>query len=241
MYRRWWSVSLVAAALPLALPAPVEAGSALPRSFSGVNTLVAHAAISANLEATRGEISAAALPVASRLPALVIHDLRVIEPEEFRLYDGSDRLDEGELRRMRFLLGDGKEAPIRTRTIQLVAKAAYHFNVTKVVVVSSLRKGARHGPHAKGAAIDFQLVGVPAARLASYLRKEPRVGVGIYTNPNTQFVHVDDREISYHWIDASPPGAHWRERMMKDATRDERDLRYAPEMDLPEALRAPTK
>ena len=33
------------------------------------------------------------------------------------------------------------------------------------------------------------------------------MGVGVYTNPLTQYVHLDVRERSYHWIDASPPVA----------------------------------
>ena len=131
---------------------------------------------------------------------------------------------------------DGKVHAIAPRTIQLVVKAAYHFHAKEVVIISAYRPKRRrdHGPHTTGSAIDFQLPGVPARTLAAYLRKEPRAGVGIYTNPRTQFVHVDSREQSYHWLDASPPGVVWREKGLGDPDREARDASYTPERDLPE-------
>ena len=47
----------------------------------------------------------------------------------------------------------------------------------------------------------------------------PRAGVGIYTNPRTQFVHLDVRDQSYHWVDASPPGVKWHEAQLRDPRR----------------------
>ncbi len=131
---------------------------------------------------------------------------------------------------------DGKVHKISERTIQLVVKAAYHFHAKEVVIISAYRPKRRrdHGPHTTGTAIDFQLPGVAARTLAAYLRKEPRAGVGIYTNPRTQFVHVDAREQSYHWLDASPPGVVWREKGLSDPDREARDASYTPERDLPE-------
>ena len=135
-----------------------------------------------------------------------------------------------------FVAKDGKVHEIAPRTIQLVFKAAYHFHAKEVVIISAFRPKRRrdHGPHTTGSAIDFQLLGVPARTLASYLRKEPKAGVGIYTNPSTQFVHVDTREQSYHWLDASPPGVVWREKGISDPDREARDASYTPEHDLPE-------
>jgi Bacterial protein of unknown function (DUF882) len=120
---------------------------------------------------------------------------------------------------------------LAARVEQLVFKAAYHFGEARVVIVSAWREHA--GKHTAGEAIDFKLVGVPARRLAAYLRGLPRVGVGVYTNPATQFVHVDVREASYHWVDASPPRVHWKERPMGDRSARKRDAAYTPETDLP--------
>ena len=91
----------------------------------------------------------------------------------------------------------------------------------------------RGGPHAHGVAIDFKLVGTSARALAAYLRTLPRVGVGIYTHPQTQFVHLDVRETSWHWVDASPPGRTWREQPLGDQNRVSRDATYTSDADLP--------
>jgi hypothetical protein len=74
---------------------------------------------------------------------------------------------------------------------------------------------------------------VYAGRLAAYLRGLPRVGVGIYIHPRTQFVHLDVRDQSYHWIDASPPGVKWRERQLHDAHAEKRDAAWTAQSDLP--------
>jgi hypothetical protein len=127
---------------------------------------------------------------------------------------------------------EGKEpAAINVRTIQLVMKAAYHFKAKRIDVVSSYRKGG--GPHGAGDAVDFRLPGTSAAALAAYLRSTPRAGIGVYTNPATQYVHVDAREQSFHWLDASPPHKRWREASLGIAKRDERDAAWTPAADLP--------
>jgi hypothetical protein len=114
---------------------------------------------------------------------------------------------------------------------QLVFKAAHHFGASHVVIVSGWREHG--GRHTRGEAVDFRVDGVYAAKVAAYLRSLPRVGVGIYTHPNTQFVHVDVREPSYAWVDASPPGVHGWERQLGVPHADKRDAAYQPEMDLP--------
>ena len=120
---------------------------------------------------------------------------------------------------------------LAARVEQLVFKAAYHFGATRVVIVSGWREHA--GKHTAGEAIDFKLAGVPAGQLAAFLRGLPRVGVGVYTHPATQFVHVDVRDTSYHWVDASPPGVRWKERPIGDRSARKRDASYTPEADLP--------
>jgi hypothetical protein len=131
---------------------------------------------------------------------------------------------------------DDEVHPLAARLVQLVFKAAYHFAephgaVPRVFIVSGFR--AHAGKHGTSEALDFKLKGVRAARLAAYLRGMPRAGVGIYTHPRTQYVHLDVREPSFHWIDASPPGVHWHEGAMWDKHVAARDAAWTPEMDLP--------
>lgn len=126
---------------------------------------------------------------------------------------------------------DGATHAFSVRVEQLVILAAYHFKGAGVVIVSSFREHA--GRHGTGEAIDFKLRGVRAANLAAYLRGMPRAGVGVYTHRRTQFVHVDVREQSFHWLDASPPGVHWREAQLRDPHAAARDASWTPEMDLP--------
>jgi uncharacterized protein YcbK (DUF882 family) len=126
---------------------------------------------------------------------------------------------------------DTERHPLASRLEQLVVKAAYHFGAGRVLVVSGWRE--RAGKHGTGEAIDFKLDGVHAGAVAAYLRGLPRVGVGLYTHPGTQFVHLDVRVPSYHWVDASPPGVHGKERQLGDRQAERRDAEYAPDMDLP--------
>lgn len=131
-----------------------------------------------------------------------------------------------------------RDVALDLRLVQLAVRASYHFGGAPIEVVSATRRRAR-GRHAKGEALDFALEGVRAASLAAYLRTFPRAGVGIYTHPRTQFAHLDVRDRSYHWIDASPPGVSWRERRLGDPKQEDRDAAYAPSMDLPERATAP--
>lgn len=166
---------------------------------------------------------------------------------ETRLYDAAGRIDEGAAVRLDELLCDGRDpkhaktARINRRTLQLLFKAAYHFGLYEVEVVSAYRAPGRRreGFHGRGDAIDFRLKGVDAPLLAAYLRQQPRTGVGIYTHPKTQYVHIDSRDQSFHWLDASPPRRRWREKSIGDAHMLERDKHYRPELDLPEGLATP--
>jgi hypothetical protein len=132
--------------------------------------------------------------------------------------------------------GDLRE-PLHPRLVQLVFRAAYHFHSTSMVIVSATRKGD-HGKHGAGEALDFKLVGVRASSLAAYARGFPRAGVGIYEHPETQYVHVDARDRSWHWADGSAPGVSTPERVLPDPTQAQRDASYVPAMDLPEGARA---
>ncbi|HKQ69634.1 MAG TPA: D-Ala-D-Ala carboxypeptidase family metallohydrolase, partial [Polyangiaceae bacterium] len=127
------------------------------------------------------------------------------------------------------------------RTLQILYRAAYHFRAKRVDVISAYRKaGAKsEGQHGTGRAIDFKLKNVGAPALAAYLRGQARVGVGVYTHPKTQYVHLDVRERSYYWLDASPPGRTWRERQLVQSGMAARDAGYARANDWPEGTVAP--
>ena len=156
-----------------------------------------------------------------------------------RLYAADGKIDPAGVAAFRDVAGEvDKPAPLKTRVIQLVVKAAYELGTRKVTLVSSFRAKDRRGKggyHTTGDAVDFQLAGVGARKLASHLRRLPRVGVGIYTHPKTQYVHVDARDQSYHWLDASPPGRTWKEAPLHDRDREARDAAWKPEDDLPTA------
>lgn len=173
----------------------------------------------------------------------VVHWAGVLEPIEVesatshehafvRLYAGDGSVDPKARGTFEQIAANAGEAhPLAVRLEQLVMKAAYHFKKARVTVVSGWRPNA--GRHSSGDAVDFKLEGVRAAQLAAYLRLLPRAGVGVYTHPRTQFVHLDVREPSYHWIDASPPGVKWREGRLRDPWASRRDASWTPEMDLP--------
>lgn len=166
-----------------------------------------------------------------------------------RLYDEVGRIDEQAATGLDALLCDAKDSDddraktLDRRLLQIVFRAAYHFSTDKVLVVSACRKPTRkpEGAHAQGRAIDFKLGGVASPILAAYLRTIPRVGVGIYTHPKTQFVHLDVREHSFHWMDASPPGRHWRERNISSKTLNVLDSHYSRQDDWPEGFSPPEK
>ena len=149
-----------------------------------------------------------------------------------RLYDLDGEIDEVARMHLEHVIArDGEQHALEVRLEQLVVKAAHHFRDAHVLVVSGWREHA--GRHTTGEALDFKLEGVPAAALASYLRGLARVGVGIYTHPRTQYVHLDVREPSYHWLDGSPPGVTWKERQLRDPGQVKRDASWTPEGDLP--------
>jgi uncharacterized protein YcbK (DUF882 family) len=152
--------------------------------------------------------------------------------DHLRLYRDDGALDDAAIDAFtRLASNDANSHTLAPRLLQLVVKAAYHFGGARVMIVSGWRSNAsRHGT---GEALDFKLAGVRASALAAFLRETPRAGVGIYTHPRTQFVHLDVRDVSYHWIDASAPGTHWREGMLRDPSGKRRDASWTPESDLP--------
>jgi hypothetical protein len=168
---------------------------------------------------------------ADRLGPLEVLGLATGRKAQVRLYTSTGEIDETARRAIEQAVSPGGEHPLSVRLEQLVAKAAYHFGGARVLVISAWREHA--GRHSSGEGLDFKLDHVRAGDLAAWLRTLPRVGVGVYTHPRTQYVHLDVREPSYHWVDASPPGITWREAQLRDRTAAKRDAAYRPELDLP--------
>jgi uncharacterized protein YcbK (DUF882 family) len=166
------------------------------------------------------------------LPPVEVKSVVTRETANVRLYADDGEIDASARETLeRVAANDHPPHILAPRVEQLLMRAAYHFGAPQVQLVSAFR--ARASRHGTGEAIDFKLKGVPAWRLAAYLRQLPRAGVGIYTNPNTQFVHLDVRDQSYHWVDASPPGVKWHERPIGDPGAEKRDAAWTPDADLP--------
>lgn len=210
-----------------AQPASLLSTSSLPAMMP----ITSRPAEPARFEATERR----AVGWAKDLPALTIENPNSRGVASIKLYADDGTVDAAALDAFKHLVGvdETHPAPMNRRAVQLLVKAATHFDASHVTVVSAYRPGRHGGPHSHGLAIDFKLAGVRASTLAAYLRSLPRVGVGIYTHPFTQFVHVDVRETSWHWIDASPPGRTWREAPLADRNRVARDASYTSESDLP--------
>lgn len=226
---------LGAAALAFAL-LPRQAPAAQP-----VRALTRQISLRAATPPATSEATPTAPSRFATLRPLRIENQTTREIRELKLYDASGRIDEAAALALDELLCDARDPKhhqatrLNRRTLQLLYKAAYHFDSYEVEVVSAYRKPGRRreGPHGTGAAIDFRLRNVSAPLLASYLRELPRTGVGIYTHPKTQYVHLDSREHSFHWLDASPPRRHWREKSIGARDLPKRDALYRPEQDWP--------
>lgn len=172
------------------------------------------------------------VPWAEALPPVEVKSEATGEHESIRLYGADGEVDGDALARFEQIAArDGDVHDLTPRVVQLVFKAAYHFKSPRILIVSAWRADA--GRHTSGDAVDFKLEHVRASLLAAWCRSLPRAGVGVYTNRRTQFVHVDVRDTSYHWLDASPPGVKWREKQLRDPTQVKRDAAYSPEQDLP--------
>jgi uncharacterized protein YcbK (DUF882 family) len=169
---------------------------------------------------------------ARALPPLEVHGATTHAKASVRLYADDGEIDDSARATLeRIAANDGDPRPLAPRVEQLLVRAAYHFGNAPIHVVSAFRENAsRHGT---GEAIDFRLEKVPPRVLAAYLRGFARAGVGVYTHPRTQFVHLDVRDQSYHWVDGSPPGVHWHEAQLRDPLAAKRDAAWKPEMDLP--------
>lgn len=82
---------------------------------------------------------------------------------------------------------------------------ADRFPGQPIEIVSGYRPSARDGSrHRFGRAIDLRVRGVEVATLDAFASTLEETGVGLY--PTTDFIHVDVRTRTAHWIDTSGPG-----------------------------------
>jgi hypothetical protein len=219
-YRRMASSACLAAGVSLLVPGG-RSQAAWPSPGLGREALLAPAARPARIEAW-----------AAHLTGIEVGNSGSHETTVIRFYrDDGDIDDAARVAFERIAARDEAPHPLAARLEQLAFKAAYHFNNAAIIVVSGWRENA--GRHGASEALDFKLHGVTPRTLAAYLRSLPRAGVGLYTHWRTQYVHLDVRDPSFHWVDGSPPGIKWHEAPLGDRTRAERDASWTPEMDLP--------
>jgi uncharacterized protein YcbK (DUF882 family) len=106
----------------------------------------------------------------------------------------------------------GNAHPIEPRLLDVVYRIQSKFAAQEVRIVSAYRTPWRRvsSNHGKGRAVDIVVPGAKDEDVAKFARELGFVGVGLY--PSSGFVHVDVRDRSYFWVDASGPGKRNRER-----------------------------
>lgn len=106
----------------------------------------------------------------------------------------------------------GMTHPLHPRLVDLLYKIQTHFDAVELRMLSGYRspKAGRQSNHGRGRAMDLVVPGHTDEEVARFAREQGFVGVGVY--PTSGFVHVDVRDKSYFWIDASGPGKRNRER-----------------------------
>ena len=148
-------------------------------------------------------------------PKLVIDSLNTNELAELTATSDAGSFPASELDRAAFVLREpatGNEHPVEPRLLDLVDRVQTHFGAPEVRVISGYRTphGMNASNHGRGRAIDLIVPGAHDADVAAFARDLGFVGVGIY--PTSGFVHIDVRDRSYFWVDASSPGRKNRER-----------------------------
>ena len=134
-----------------------------------------------------------------------------------------------ELDRAAFVMREshsGNEHPIEPRLLDVVYALQRHFGAQEVRMVSGYRT-PHHGAsnHGRGRAMDLVIPGASDEDVAKFAREMGFVGVGVY--PQSGFVHVDVRDRSYFWVDASGPGKRNRERGILGDLAQKSDQRAA--------------
>jgi uncharacterized protein YcbK (DUF882 family) len=105
----------------------------------------------------------------------------------------------------------GNEYPLEPRLLDVLYRIQIHFRAQEIRVISGYRTpGTSASNHGRGRAADIIVPSASDADVAAFSRQLGFMGVGIY--PTSGFVHVDVRDRSYFWVDASGPGRRNRER-----------------------------
>ena len=156
-----------------------------------------------------------AVPVdANGKKKLVLFALNTQERIDLQAERDSGAFSAHELDRAAHLLREpssGNEHPVEPRVLDALYRIQVHFDAQEIRIISGYRTprgGASN--HGKGRAIDVVVPGATDDDVAKFAREMGFMGVGIY--PQSGFVHVDVRERSYFWVDASGPGKKNRER-----------------------------
>jgi uncharacterized protein YcbK (DUF882 family) len=119
-----------------------------------------------------------------------------------------------------------------------LAQLRARFPDRAIEIVSGFRPDAREtSRHRIGSALDLRVVGVSVAELDAFLSTLPETGVGLY--PTSEFVHLDVRPSSAHWVDVSGPGEP--ARLISEGTEgtEGRDSRRAAARSAPSAPSTP--
>jgi uncharacterized protein YcbK (DUF882 family) len=226
--------ALLASAVALAQP-PAKPGSAKPRGSSPSR----YAGYVRTWHAP--DESPAALDESGR-PLLALLALNTSDRVELRAASDRGGFAASDLDRAATSLREpwtGNAHPVEPRLLDLVYQVQCHFQAREVRVISGYRtprdrSGSNHG---KGRAMDFIIPGALDADVAKYARTLGFVGVGIY--PASGFIHLDVRDRSYFWSDASAPGRRNRERgILSDlaARSDKEALSRGEQAPLPFAI-----
>ncbi|MCL2723414.1 MAG: DUF882 domain-containing protein [Polyangiaceae bacterium] len=152
---------------------------------------------------------------ASGRPVLVLQGLNIHDRVELRAQSDRGDFSAEDLDRAAHILRDphsGNEHPIDPRLLDLVYRVAVHFHAQEIRIISGYRTphGGKVSNHGKGRAMDFVVPGATDEEVAKFAREQGFVGVGVY--PTSGFVHLDVRERSFFWVDASGPGKKGRTR-----------------------------
>jgi uncharacterized protein YcbK (DUF882 family) len=148
-------------------------------------------------------------------PMLVLSALNTTDRATLAAANDGGGFSASDLDRAAVVLRDpstGARHPVEPRLLDIVFRVQSHFAAAEIRVLSGYRvpSRGRASNHGKGRAMDLVVPGTSDADVAAYARGLGFVGVGIY--PVSGFVHVDVRDRSYFWSDASGPGRKNRER-----------------------------
>jgi uncharacterized protein YcbK (DUF882 family) len=148
-------------------------------------------------------------------PKLAIVSLNTRDRVEVSALSDRGGFAASDLDRVAFVLREpssGNVHPVEPRLVDLVYRVQRQFSAPEVRVISGYRTphGRNASNHGRGRAIDIVVPGAADADVAKFARELGFVGVGIY--PASGFVHIDVRDRSYFWVDASAPGRRNRER-----------------------------